>query len=88
MLNRGFIGILYGMNVAKFSASSTVVPDSSHPKYAYVFDREQTYGIAIKRDITVENFTLPTFDMDGAVITQRIDVELLRSTAVSRITTA
>lgn len=88
MLDRGFKGTLYGANVATFSSSSTVVPDSSHPKYAYVFDRSQTYGIAIKRDITVENFTLPTFDMEGAVITQRIAVALLRSKAVSRITTS
>jgi HK97 family phage major capsid protein len=88
MLNRGFLGTIYGMNVARFSASSTVVPSSSHPKYAYVFDRSQAYGIAIKRDVTVEGFMLPSFDMEGAAITQRLDVKLLRSTAVSKITTA
>ena len=88
MMDRGFIGTLYGMNVATFSSSTTVVPSSSYPKYAYVFDRSQAYGIAIKRDITVEQFNLPTFDMEGAAITQRLDVQLLRAGAVSRITTS
>jgi HK97 family phage major capsid protein len=88
MLSRGFIGTLYGMNCATFSSSTTVVPAAANAKYGYVFDRSQAYGIAIKRDITVEGFVLPSFDMDGAAITQRIAVKLLRSTAVSRITTA
>ncbi len=85
MLNRGFRGTLYGLNVARFStnAGANAVRTSS-----YVFDRSQAYGIAIKRDITVENFDLPTYDMQGAAITQRIDVQLLRSTAVSKITTS
>jgi len=88
MLSRGFIGTLYGMNVATFSSSSTVVPAAANAKYAYIFDRSQAYGIAIKRDITFEGFVLPSFDMEGAAVTQRLDVKLLRSTAVSRITTA
>ena len=88
MLNRGFIGTLYGMTCATFSSSSTVVPAAANAGYGYVFDRSQCYGIAIKRDLTVENFMLPSFDMEGAAITQRLDVQLLRSTAVSRITTA
>jgi HK97 family phage major capsid protein len=88
MMDRGFAGVIYGMNVAKFSGSTTVVPAAANAKYAYVFDRTQAYGIAIKRDITVENFKLPTFDLEGAAITMRIDVKLLKSTAVSRITTS
>lgn len=88
MLSRGFIGTLYGMNCATFSSSTTVVPAAANAKYGYVFDRSQTYAIAIKRDVTVEGFMLPSFDMEGASLTQRIDVKLLRSTAVSRITTA
>jgi hypothetical protein len=88
MLSRGFIGTLYGMNVATFSSSTTVVPAAANAKYAYVFDRGQAYGIAIKRDITFEGFVLPSFDMEGAAVTQRLDVKLLRSTAVSRITTS
>ena len=88
MLQRGFLGTIYGMSVSRFSSASTVVPDSTNSKKrAYVLDRSQAYGIAIKRDITVENFDLPTFDMQGAAVTQRIDVKLLRSSAVSRITT-
>ncbi len=82
-MNRtGKIGILYGMNVHRFSTQVGTATRS------YVIDREQAYGLAIKRDITVENTTLPTFDMEGAVITQRIDVRLLRTNAISRITTS
>jgi HK97 family phage major capsid protein len=88
MLNRGYIGNIFGANVARFSATGQAAPSTTYAKYAYVFDRSQTYGIAIKRDLTVENFTLPSYDMEGAAITQRIDVQLLRSKAVSKITTA
>jgi len=88
MLDRGFEGTLYGMNVKKFTASTQAIPAAANKKYAYVLDRSQAYGIAISRDLTVENFMLPTYDMEGAVLTQRIDVQLLRSTGVSRITTS
>lgn len=88
MMDKGFVGTIYGMDAAKFSSSLKVAPSASHKKYAYIFDRSETYGIAIKRDITVENFELATYDMSGAAVTQRIDVQLLRSTAVSKITTS
>ncbi len=88
MMSTGFVGTIFGMNVAKYSSSLKVVPTSDHKKFAYVFDRSEAYGIAIKRDITVENFELATYDMSGAAITQRIDVQLLRSTAVSKIITS
>lgn len=85
LMARNFIGTLYGMNVAKFSTNAA--PTTTYKKYAYVFDRSQAYGIAIKRDLTIENFNLPTFDMQGAVLTMRIDVKLHRSKAVSKLTT-
>jgi len=88
MLDRGFVGRVYGLNAVRFSPSTNVTPSTSHTKYGYVLDRTQAYGIAISRDITLENFDLPTYDMSGAAITQRIDVKLLRAGAVSRITTA
>lgn len=88
MMSTGMVGTIYGMNVAKYSSSLKVVPSADHKKFAYVFDRSETYGIAIKRDITVENFELATYDMSGAAITQRIDIQLLRSTAVSKIVTS
>ena len=87
MLQRGFLGTLFGMNVAKFSSASTALPNTNRSLRGYVFDRKQAYGIAIKRDITVENFDLPTFDMQGAVITQRIAVQALRTGAIAIITT-
>jgi hypothetical protein len=74
------------MNFAKFSTNAA--PSSTYAKYAYLFDRSQAYGIAIKRDVTVENFTLPSNDMEAAAVTQRIDVQLLRSIAVAKITTS
>lgn len=87
MLQRGFIGRIYGLPVTRFSPASTATPSTAHTRHVYVFDRTETYGIAIKRDISVENFDLPTYDMQGAVVTQRIAVVLLRSAAVSRIVT-
>jgi len=86
MLAKGFLGNIYGLKVARFSTNAA--PSSTYAKYAYIIDRNEAYGIAIKRDITVENFDLPTYDMQGAAITQRLDVELLRADAVARITTS
>jgi len=86
MLQRGFIGTIYGMNVTAFSTNAA--PSTTYAKYAYVLDRSKAYGIAIKRDISMEQVTLPTYDMEGAVLTQRLDVKLLRSAAVSVITTS
>jgi len=85
MLNRGFIGTIFGLNVVRFStnAGANAVATSS-----YVFDRTEAYGIAIARDISVENFSLPSYDMEGAVLTQRLDVQALRTAAISKITTA
>jgi len=82
----GFVGRLYGLNVHRFSPNAA--PTTDYKKYAYVIDRDEAYGIAIKRDITIENFNMPSFDMEGAVLTNRIDVQLFRSKAVSKITTS
>ena len=87
MLQRGFIGRIDGLPVTRFSPAATATPATTTTRNVYVFDRNETYGIAIKRDISVENFDLPTYDMQGAVVTQRIAVVLLRSAAVSRVTT-
>ena len=85
MMNTGFIGTIFGLNVARFStnAGANAVATSG-----YIFDRSEAYAIAISRELTVENTTLPTFDMEGAVITQRIDVQALRTNAISKITTS
>jgi len=82
----GHVGRLYGLNVHRFSPNAA--PTTTYKKYAYVIDRDEAYGIAIKRDVSIENFSLPTFDMEGAVLTNRIDVQLFRSKAVSKITTS
>lgn len=85
LMSTGFIGNIFGMRVNLFSTNAA--PTTTYARYGYVFDRTQAYGIAIKRDITVENFNLPTFDMEGAAITQRIAVAALRTAAISLITT-
>lgn len=81
----GFVGMVYGLRVHRFSTNAA--PAASFTRNAYVIDRTEAYAIAISRDVSVENFTLPTFDTEGAVVTQRIQVRLLRSSAVSNITT-
>ncbi len=86
MLDRGFSGTLYGMEVRRFSKNAA--PSASSGKFGYVLDRSQAYGIATKRDITVENFDLASYDLQGAAITWRFAAYLLRANAVSRITTA
>lgn len=83
MLQRGFLGNIYGMNVLKVSTNAGATATS-----AYVLDRKFAYVIAEKRPLTVENFDLPTFDMSGAVITQRIAVAALRTNAIARITSS
>ena len=86
MLSTGWKGNIYGLKVTLFSPNATTAA-STYKKYAYVLDRKEAYLIAIKRDVTIENFNLPSYDMQGAAITQRISVHLLRSKAVSKITT-
>ncbi|MCH7568493.1 MAG: phage major capsid protein [Nanoarchaeota archaeon] len=81
----GQIGRIYGMNLHLFSRNAA--PATNYNLRAYILDRREAFAIAIKRDITVENVMLPLFDMEGAVITQRIDVQLLKSRAVTLITT-
>ena len=86
MMKTGFLGTIFGMNVLRFSRNATATP-TTYCKYAYVIDRANSYVIAYKRDITIENFDMPTFDMQGAVITMRVDVEYLRDYATCEITT-
>ena len=86
MLKGGFKGVIYGLNVIKFSTNAA--PSTTYSKYAYVSDKENAYMIAEKRTPTVENFVLPQFDMSGASVTQRIKVDLLRDNAVARISTS
>jgi len=87
MLKRGFLGNIFGMNVVRFSRNATSAP-ATKKKYCWVIDRGQAYVMAIKRDITMENFDLPLFDMQGAAITWRFDVELLRDYSICKITTS
>ena len=87
MIKTGFVGNLFGMKCARFSRNATPTP-GTYCKYAYIIDRANSYAVAYKRDITVENFDLPTYDMQGACITMRLDVEAVRDYATCEITTA
>jgi len=86
MLQRGFIGRIYGMNVIRFSTNAA--PSTTYAKYAYVIDNRYAYMIAEKRPVTVENFDLPANDMSAASVTQRIVVARMRDTATCRISTS
>lgn len=86
MLTKGFVGTIYGMNVLKFSTNAA--PSTTYSKYSYVYDKNEAYGIAEKRTLTVEKFNLSSHDMSAASITQRIQVKLLRDNAVARILTS
>ena len=83
MLARGFLGTIYGLNVIRVSTNAGMTTTT-----AYVSDRREAYFIAEKRGVTVEDFRLPTFDMEGAVCTQRIAVKVRRSDAIAKITTS
>ena len=83
MLQKGFLGNIYGLNVVRVSTNAGMTTTT-----AYVVDKNQAYCIVEKRPITVENFDLPTSDMSGAVLTQRIDVQPLRTNAIAIITTS
>ena len=83
MLSKGFLGNIYGMNVIKVSTNAGMTTTS-----AYVIDNTQAYVIAEKRPLTVEGFMLPTFDMSGSVVSQRIKVKELKAGAIAKITTS
>jgi len=86
MLERGFLGTIYGLNVIKFSTNAA--PSTTYSKYAYVTDKMHAYMIAEKRPVTVANFEMPVYDMSAANITQRIKVRHLRADAIAKITTS
>ncbi len=86
MLQRGFLGTIFGLNVIKFSTNAA--PSTTYSKYAYVTDKEHAYVIAEKRSVTITNFDLPVYDMSAANITQRIKVRYLRAKAIVKIITS
>ena len=86
MLERGFLGTIFGVNVIKFSTNAA--PSTTYSKYAYVTDKEHAYVIAEKRPVTIANFEMPVYDMSAANITQRIKVRYLRAKAIAKITTS
>lgn len=86
MLDSGFKGRLYGLNVLRFSTNAA--PSSTYSKYAYVYDKMEAYCIVEKRPMTIERFDLPSNDMSAAAITHRIAAHYLRNSAIAKITTS
>ena len=82
----GFLGVIYGMRLYRFSTNAA--PSTTYSKYAFVFDRAHAYAIAEKRPVTLKKFSLETFDMEGAVLSQRIAVKLIRALSAVTITTS
>lgn len=83
MLERGFIGNIYGMDVVLVSTNAGMTTTTS-----YVIDKTQAYALVEKRPLTVEMFKVPDHDVEAVAITQRVAVGLLRSSAVAIITTS
>ena len=82
MLAKGFVGVLYGLNVIRVSSNAGMTS-----AYAYVTDKSQAYAIAEKRPLAVERFSLPSYDLEAAALTHRIKVRYLRTSAIAKITT-
>jgi len=85
MMGTGRVGTIFGLNVTSFSANAG---PNAVATSGYIFDRTQAYAIAIARDISMENITLASYDMEGAVLTQRITVSALRTKAISKISSS
>jgi HK97 family phage major capsid protein len=83
MLQRGFLGTIYGLNVIKVSTNAGMTTTT-----AFVTDKTQAYAIVEKRPVTIEGFMLPVYDMQGASISQRIKVRHLRAGAIAKITSS
>ncbi len=81
MLQRGFLGVVYGMQVMKVSTQAGMTTTS-----AYVYDKNYAFAIAEKRPLTIEGFELPVYDMSAASCTQRIAVSAIRTNAIAKIT--
>jgi len=83
MLKNGFRGNIYGLNVIRVSTNAGMTTTS-----AYIYDKDNAFLIAEKRPISIEKVMLPSFDMEGAVLTQRIRTRHLRASAIAKITTS
>jgi N4-gp56 family major capsid protein len=83
ILQTGFKGVLYGARVHRVSTNAGMTTTS-----AYGLDRRQAYAIVEKRTYTTEGFEVPTHDMSAAVLSQRVAVALLRSSAVCKLTSS
>src|SRR3990167_2709212 len=81
MLTRGFLGNIYGMQVLEVSTNAGMTTTS-----AYVIDKEHAYFIAEKRPVTMESYAVPWADSQGVVLTHRIAVNTIRTSAIAKIT--
>lgn len=82
---QGLVGKIFGMEVHMVSTGGLTGYTSTT---AYVIDPEYAFVLAEKRPITMETFNDTMHDMEGVVISQRIEAANLRSVATAKITTA
>jgi len=85
MLDRGFLGTIFGLNVLKFSTNAA--PSTTYSKYCFIYDKNHAYMLAEKRPITIENFEMPVYDMSASSITWRFIAKELRDEAICKIHT-
>ena len=81
----GLVGKIFGMDVIMVSVGGQTGYTTTT---AYVCDPEYGYVIAEKRPVTMEMFSDTIHDMEGVVVSQRIETATLRSRAIAKITTS
>lgn len=81
-LRTGAVGKIFGMDVVVVTAGGFTTTSS------YILDSREAYALVEKRPIAVQQYEVPEADQMGIVITQRLAVSLLKSSAVVKITTS
>jgi HK97 family phage major capsid protein len=81
---RGLIGKIFGMDVVLVSTGGLTGYTSTT---SYVLDPQYGFAIAEKRPVTMETFSDTIHDMEGVVVSQRIEAVTIRAPAIAKITT-
>lgn len=88
MMMNGFVGTIFGLKVFIVTPNASTQSAATQSRRAYVLDPSQAFCVVEKRPVTVEEYDDAVHDMQGVVITQRIGFSLIRSNAVTLITTS
>lgn len=87
MLQTGFVGKIYGMNVILSNNANGGTDGTATTYDAYIIDSKSAFIIAEKRPLTIEKYDDVTRDIAGIVLVQRIAARYLYKNAICRITT-